>query len=272
MVMRISDALREGSRELPPVDLYYLLGFTLGKDRSFLLSHPECRLSLLHRMRWNRVKRRRINGVPAAYLTGEREFYGLSFQVNRHTLIPRPETEILVDEVIRRNPASVLDLGTGSGCIAIALAVHLPRCRITAVDISGRALAVARRNAGRHLPQPRISFVKSDFFSGVRGRQYEIVVSNPPYVREGDVERLDPFVAAHEPRKALYAGSDGLRAYREILSEGGNILQPGGVLVLEISPELRKAVMQIAEREGYEVLKIERDLSGMDRMLVLTPR
>jgi release factor glutamine methyltransferase len=114
--------------------------------------------------------------------------------------------------------------------------------------------------------------VKSDFYSGVGGRRYEIVVSNPPYVREGDVERLDPSVAAHEPRKALYAGPDGLRAYREILGDGRDILQPGGVLVLEISPELCEAVMQIAERERYEVLKIERDLSGMERMLVLTPR
>jgi release factor glutamine methyltransferase len=269
---RIADALREGSCDLSPVDLYYLLGFILDKDRSFVLSHPEFRLSLRQRIRWRRVKRRRVRGVPAAYLTGEREFYGLSLHVNRHTLIPRPETELLVDEVIRRNPVSVLDLGTGSGCIAVALAVHLDHCMITAVDISRRALAVARRNARHVAPHRPIDFVHSDFFSRIDDCRYEVVVSNPPYVREGDVEGLDPSVAAFEPHRALYAGPDGLRAYRRILAEGKNVLNPRGVLVVEISPELSGTVQELAEREGYTKLKIERDLSGMERMMVLTPR
>jgi release factor glutamine methyltransferase len=269
---RIGDALREGSCDLATIDLYYLLGFILGKDRSFLLSHPEIRLTLCQWTRWRRVKRRRIRGVPAAYLTGEREFYGLSFRVNRHTLIPRPETELLVDEVIRRDPLSALDLGTGSGCIAVALARHLPRCRVTAVDVSRRALAVARRNARRHVPGSSIDFVHGDFFSGLDGRRYEIVVSNPPYVREGDVERLDPSVAAYEPHRALYAGPDGLQAYRRILVEGRNVLLPGGVLVVEISPELSERVQKLADRAGYRKLKVEKDLSGMERMIVLAPR
>jgi release factor glutamine methyltransferase len=272
VAMRIADALREGSRDLGPVDLYYLLGFILGKDKCFLLSHPELELSLPQRVQWRRVKRRRMRGVPAAYLTGEREFYGMSFRVNRHTLIPRPETELLVDEVRRRNPASVLDLGTGSGCITIALARHLPRCRITAVDISRKALGVARRNARRLVPHRPIDFVHGDFLSGLEERRYEIIVSNPPYVREGDVEVLDPSVAAYEPHGALYAGPDGLRAYRRILAGGKKVLVPGGVLVVEISPEVSEKVQELAEGQGYRQLKIERDLSGMERMLVLAPR
>jgi len=269
MGMSIADALGEAKGELNPSDLYYLLGYSLRRDRTFLLSHPEYEISHLEWLRWRRMKRRRIKGMPAAYLTGEKEFYGISFHVNRHTLIPRPETELLVDEVIHRHPASVLDMGTGSGCIAVALAMHLPGCRITAVDISRRALAMARRNALRHVGPGQIQFVRSEYFNRIGSARYEVIVANPPYVREGDVEQLEPSVAAYEPGVALYAGRDGLQAYRHILREGSNYLVPGGAIILEIAPDLSTKVQELAREYGYRKEKMERDLSGMVRMIVL---
>jgi release factor glutamine methyltransferase len=208
--------------------------------------------------------------VPAAYLTGEKEFYGLCFRVNRHCLIPRPETELIVDEVINRNPAALLDMGTGSGCIALACAHHIPSCTVTAVDISRRALSMARKNAIR-LGCMNISFLRSDYFSSLPPTRYDVIATNPPYVREGDVKTLSPDVAAYEPGIALYGGGDGLMAYRTILRNARDFLFPGGVLVLEISPELSEAVQRMAEHYAYRMVKLSRDLGGHERMLVLAP-
>jgi release factor glutamine methyltransferase len=253
---------------LPAVDLYYLLSHAVGRSREFILAHPEHRVGLRSFLRWRRMRRRRLRGVPAAYITGEKEFYGLRFKVNRHTLIPRPETELLVDEILRRNPASLLDMGTGCGCIAVAAAYHLPSCSVTAVDVSKRALAVAALNSISLLGK-RITFFQSDYFSSLRSQQYELIASNPPYVREGDDETLSPEVAAYEPLSALYGGKDGLHAYRIILNNARDFLMPQGVLVLEISPEISQAVQHMAKACGYRIEQIARDLGDHVRMLVL---
>ena len=264
----LGDILVRDRKKLRAVDLYYLLAHAVGKSKEFILSHPEYRVGLVALIRWRRMCRRRLRGIPAAYLTGEKEFYGLVFRVNRHTLIPRPETELIVDEIIKRNPNSLLDMGTGSGCIAVAAAHHLPSCRVTAVDISRKALSVAARNSIRLLNHS-ITFIRSDYFSTLPSGRYEIIVSNPPYVREGDVERLSPEVAAYEPSAALYGGKDGLHAYRRILRNARDFLTPTGVLILEIPPEISKAMQHMAKAYGYRIEQLARDLGGHERMIVL---
>jgi len=266
----LGDILARDRDKLPMVDLYYLLAHAIRRNREFILAHPEYRVDLPSLIRWRRMRRRRLRGIPAAYLTGEKEFYGLIFRVNRHTLIPRPETELVVDELIKRNPASLLDMGTGSGCIAVATAHYLPACRITAVDISRKALSMAAQNSIQLRGTP-ISFIRSDYFSSLPSDRYEIIASNPPYVRVGDVETLSPEVAAYEPSAALYGGIDGLDAYRIILNDAPSFLTPGGVLVLEISPEISEAVQYMAKRYGYRIEQLARDLGSHERMIVLVP-
>jgi release factor glutamine methyltransferase len=247
-----------------------LLGFVLQRDREYLFTHPEHEITSRELRRYRRVESRRLKGMPTAYITGVKEFYALPFRVNRHTLIPRPETEILVDEVIRRGPQSVLDMGTGCGCIGVAVSHHLPHCAVTALDISGRALRIARINARNLARTAEMAFLRSDFFSRLRGQRFDILVSNPPYVVEDDCSLLDSQVAAYEPAKALYGGRDGLDAYRAILGEGRDYLNNRGVLVLEISPQNSVQVQELAASGGYRVEKLSPDLSGNDRMLVLS--
>lgn len=264
--------LLEGSRgELNHVDLYCLVGHAIGKSREFILAHPEHEVSLCSSIRFKRMKGRRLRGVPVAYLTGEKEFFALTFRVNRYTLIPRPETELIVEEVISRHPKSMLDMGTGSGCIAVSIARYLPECSVTAVDISGRALSVARRNSVRLLGPDRIRFIKSDYFSALPEDRYDVIASNPPYVRAGDVKLLSPEVADYEPAGALYGGEDALHAFRIILGGAKDFLSSKGVLVLEISPEISSEVQTLSGQNGYRVEKVEKDLSGSDRMVVLMP-
>lgn len=267
----IGQLLEDSQGELNHVELYYLIGHAIGKSREFILAHPEHEVSLRSIVRFNRMKRRRIRGVPSAYLTGEKEFYALTFSVNRFTLIPRPETELIVDEVIRRHPKRMLDMGTGSGCIAVSVAGCLPECSVTAVDISRRALSVARRNSTRLLGPNRVSFIRSDYFSALPANRYDIIASNPPYVRAGDVEGLSAEVAAYEPSGALYGGEDGLHAFRTILGGARDYLSSTGVLVLEVSPEISREVQTMSGQNGYRVEKVEKDLSGNERMVVLVP-
>lgn len=265
----VLDVIREASGLLPPADTYYLLGFALNRPKEFLLTYPEYELEDQELKSWYSVRERRIGGEPAAYITGFREFYSLSFRVNRHTLIPRPETELLVDEVIRRKPGTLLDVGTGSGCIAVAVSYHLHECRITAVDVSDEALKIARENASRLLRQHSITFIRSNYFENLSDERFDAIVSNPPYVRSGMMKDLEREVAHFEPAVALDGGSDGLAAYRTLLGEGGRFLMPGGVMMLEISPELREEVEKLARRKGYRTVEVEKDLSGHDRMMVL---
>jgi release factor glutamine methyltransferase len=267
---QLGDILAYGKARLTPADVYYLITHVTGRSKAFIHTHPEHAIGLFALLKWRRMVRRRCNGVPASYLTGEKEFYGLRFTVNRHCLIPRPETELIVEEVIGRNPSTLLDMGTGSGCIALASACHVPTCRVTAVDISRRALSLARQNAAR-LGCMNVTFLRSDYFSSLPSNRYDIIASNPPYVREGDITALSPDVAAYEPGIALYGGSDGLDAYRTILGNARDFLSPGGVLVLEISQELSDSVQHMAGHFAYRVEKRVQDLAGHERMLVLSP-
>jgi release factor glutamine methyltransferase len=263
--------LRESARSLDPLDAQVLLSHVTGRSKEYLLTHTDHLLTRRAYRRWRRVRAERERGRPVAYITGEREFYGLPFLVDERVLVPRPETETLVDEIVRLSPDSLLDVGTGSGCIAVASAYTLPGCSVTGADRSGRALAVARENAHAILGKRCIRLIRSDYFTGLRGIAFEAIVSNPPYVKRADLERL-PVEVRHEPVVALDGGPDGLDSYRVLVGRAHRYLEEGGWLALEIDPPLLSSLLRLEGMERFTVERVARDLSGRERVIVLRLR
>jgi release factor glutamine methyltransferase len=213
------------------------------------------------------VKRRRA-GEPIQYITGETEFYGLPFRVTPDVLIPRPETEHLVEKVIklasRFEQARIVDVGAGSGAIAVALAHKLPHAQITATDICSRALAVARKNA--KLNEVDLRFLEGDLLASVAGERFEIVVSNPPYVPETDRATLSVEVRDYEPALALFAGDDGLDVYRRLIPAAFDALIPGGYVALEIGYGQSKAITELLACAGFAQIEFVPDLQNIPRV------
>jgi release factor glutamine methyltransferase len=219
---------------------------------------------------FRRLVERRIAGAPLSQLTGTREFWSIPFEVTASVLAPRPETEGLVEKVLElssREAETILDVGTGSGCIAIALAKELPRAALTAVDVSERALAVARRNAARHRARS-VVFMRSDLFSAFRGTgvRFDFIVSNPPYVSRAEWETLPADVRDFEPRRALLAGESGLELIERLVRRAGTFLRPGGYLVFEIGEGQRDKVLGLFGRRWTEI-ETAWDLAGRPRVI-----
>ena len=218
---------------------------------------------------------RRADREPLQYLLGSQEFCGLELSVSPAVLIPRPETELLVDAVVGHCGASddsvVIDIGTGSGCIAVAVAKQVPRARVFAVDLSTDALAVAHANAVRHQVQERVTFLEGDLFSPLRNvlpGEADVIVSNPPYIAEPDWRNLEPEVASYEPRLALDGGSDGLMAYRRLLHEAWAWLVPGGYVMVEVGHGQSEEVRVLAQSsKRYRHLETRKDAAGIERVL-----
>jgi len=219
---------------------------------------------------FRRLIERRLAGAPLSYLTGRKEFWSIPIEVSASVLVPRPETEGLVEKVLelsRREAEAILDVGTGSGCIAIALAKELPRAAITAVDISERALAVARRNAAREKAR-HIEFLKSNLFAAFRGtgRKFDFIVSNPPYVSRAEWEALPLDVKAFEPKRALFAGESGLDVIERLVRRAGSFLRPGGYLIFEIGEGQREQVLGLFAKRWTEI-ETAWDLAGKPRVI-----
>ena len=215
---------------------------------------------------------RRCRREPVAYILGEREFWGLPFEVTRDVLIPRPETELIVEEALvafggGTPPATVIDVCTGSGCLAVTLAREFGGAEFIATDISEAALDVARRNAQRHHVAPRIAFRAADLFDGISARA-DLIVSNPPYVARRDESTLAPEVRDHEPHVALFAGDDGLEVYRRLLPLAQQRLTRNGRLVIEIGQHQADPVIGIAEAAGLQLDHTRQDLQGITRTMV----
>ena len=213
---------------------------------------------------------RRRTGEPIQHIIGEAEFYGLSFRVNRDVLIPRPETEHMVEKTIAlatdfKHPR-IVDVGTGSGAIAMTLALKLPAAEIYATENSAPALAVARQNAERNGVVDRVRFLEGDLLNPVAGQHFEIVVSNPPYVPEGDRDALSVEVRDYEPAQALFAGPDGLDVYRRLIPAAFDALVPGGFLVLEIGYGQQAAIHALLKKEGFTAIEFTADLQGIPRV------
>ena len=217
---------------------------------------------------------RRAGREPTAYIRGVQEFYGRAFHVGPGVLIPRPETELLVDEVrsvlAGRAAPRVADIGTGSGCLAVTVALECPEATVVATDISAAALHIARTNAGAYGVSARVSFVETSFLTGVAGR-FDLVVTNPPYVPESDAPLLAPEVAGHEPATALFGGPDGLRDVRVIVALAATALAPGGALVMEIGAGQWPTVRTVLEEAGLGThAHVRHDLQGIPRAVVAT--
>lgn len=262
----VAQALHEARAQgVDRLDAQLLLAAALGQPRSWLLAHDDAELPAPQRERFAAHCERRTRGEPLAYLLGEKEFHGLTLQVGPDVLVPRPDTETLVDwalELLRDGPArpEVLDLGTGSGAIALAIAHAHPAARICATDISAAALAVARANGERLGIE--VEWLRADWWAQLAGRRFDLVVSNPPYVAAGD-----PHLAAlgHEPQGALAAGADGLSALRAISARAGAHLHRGSWLLLEHGHDQADAVQAMLAEAGFGAIETRTDLGGRPR-------
>jgi release factor glutamine methyltransferase len=257
------------------LDARLLAQRVLGWDAARLLASGDEPASQAFLSAYEPLVDRRAGREPMAYILGMQEFWGLPFEVTPAVLVPRPETEIVVEAALELMPADaagrIADVGTGSGCLAVALARERPAAQVIAIDTSEDALAVAARNAARHHVADRIEFVRSDLLSAphLADRPIDLIVANPPYVAESDRETLPPEVRDHEPAAALFAGRDGLAIIRRLAAESASTLKPGGVLIFEIGFGQADAVRGlISATAGLKMVSVRSDLQGIPRTIV----
>ncbi len=284
--MEIKELLRMGVDKLgereylnPTLDALLILEFLLNVDRSYLYTHGDRVVSdeIVDKYVYF-IEKRKI-GYPLSYLLKEKDFYDLSFYIDEGVLVPRPDTEILVDWIIntaiekyQNRPINIVDLGTGSGCIGITLAYHLKNAVIYAVDLDNKALEVTEKNILRYKLNNRVVLCNGDMFDGIKSLQLEgkvdIIVSNPPYIPSQVIEGLQVEVRKYEPRKALDGGSDGLDFYRRIIPESKIYLNKSGILAFEIGYSQGEIVKKLFIEEGFCNVEIIKDLQGLDRVVV----
>lgn len=253
--------------------------FALSCDRAYLYAHSERELTADEITRYEVALSERIRGVPAQYITGYQEFWGLDLIVTPAVLIPRPETEHVIETVLElakahrnsgppvpRQILRIIDVGTGSGCIALALAHELPEAEIHAADISSDALEIAHLNAARHQLEGRIHFCEADLLAGFEDNSFDFIVSNPPYVGESEADEVQLEVRRFEPRNAVFAGPTGLEIIARLIPQAHEALRPGGWLVLEISGTIVEGVKQLLK--GWAEIRIVNDLQGIPRVVV----
>ena len=260
------------SANLAALDAEVLARQVLGWDRARFLTDSNEAATSVFLLRYEPLVARRERREPVSYILGTREFWGLEFEVGPDVLIPRPETEFIVEETLaivgKGGHPLIVDVGTGSGCIAISLAREIPGARVIATDLSRHALGVARRNAERHQVAERITFLETSFLDGIE-EQVDIIVSNPPYVPSVSQLGLTPEVRDYEPAVALFGGEDGLEGLRSVLDGATAKLTPGGMLVMEFGCGQDDGVADLVSRaRGLEVVKIRHDLQNIPRTVV----
>jgi len=252
----------------PRLNAETLLMFVLGRDRAYLHAHPERELTADESTRYEQALTQRATGIPAQYITGHQEFWGMDFIVTPAVLIPRPETEHLIETVLplARQLAGprIVDVGTGSGCIALALAKELRNAQIHATDISPAALEVAQSNAFRLQLQDRVQFQQADLLNGFEPTSIDFVVSNPPYVGRSEQDQVQLEVRKFEPPQAVFAGETGIEIIAQLVPQAWTVLKPGGWLVVEISGTIVKLVE--AELDGWGEVSVKKDLQRISRV------
>jgi release factor glutamine methyltransferase len=283
--LTIAEALREASTRLrvaglaePRREAGTLLSHALGRDQTFLILHADESLNGAQVANFRACVERRAAGEPFQYIAGRQEFYGLEFEVGPAVLIPRPETELLVEkalELLQGTAAPLLcDVGTGSGCISVVLLHERGDARGFALDLSPAALAFAARNAARHGVEGRLRLLVSDCFEALRAEEqrelrFDLIASNPPYIAEADLAGLQKEVREHEPRVALTPGGDGLSVIRRLVAEAPEFLKPGGHLLIEIGFDQHEQVARLIDPKVWTLLDIYTDLQGIPRTVAL---
>jgi release factor glutamine methyltransferase len=280
MTFSIGEAIKAGAQQLRAGgvaewqrDAASLLAHLLDRDRTFIIAHAGDALNDEQSESFQSLIERRAVGEPLQYITGHQEFFKLDFEVTPAVLIPRPETELIVEsalELLRDyHEPRIADIGTGSGCLAISLLYEHPAARVVAIDVSPAALRVAQRNADRHGVADRLELLASDALTAVDARGlFDLIVSNPPYVAEAEMKTLQPEVN-HEPRSALVAGPDGLSIIRRLLDETRPLLRRGGHFVFEIGFGQSEAVQPLIDQRIWELIEIRADLQKIPRVFVL---
>lgn len=276
--MRLGEYERQMARQLteagvdsPRLCARLLCAHALGLDKLGVALAPELELDEAEAARLAALAARRATGEPLAHITGSREFFGRDFRVTRHTLVPRPETELLVEaalELLPSGPVAFADLGTGSGCIGITLACERPRWRGVLLEKSKEALAVARENAAAHLPgeDARLAFVRGDLFAPpLASRALDLVISNPPYIGEGERARVMDEVLRFEPASALFSPAGGLAHLTAVCEAARRLLRPGGLLIMEHGAGQGAAVRGLLVRQGFTGIETRLDLAGLER-------
>jgi release factor glutamine methyltransferase len=265
--------------DTPVLDSQVLIAHILGKSRTWVLAHPQARLSPEQYQNLDALAKRVANGVPLPYVLGSWEFYGLDFKVTPDVLIPRPETELLVEQAINwlhANPQRrwAADIGTGSGCLAVSLAVNVTNLQIIAGDISPEALEVARYNAKKHGVATQLDIIQSDLLHDLQPpsqERFDIICANLPYIPSGMLQKLD--VSLREPHQALDGGEDGLDFFRRLLKQAPSKLAPGGLLLLEIEASLGASVSDLAKKAfPQSINQLLTDLAGLDRLVMVELR
>jgi release factor glutamine methyltransferase len=279
--MRVKEAMQSAIRRLqeaqvgsPRLNAETLLMFVLGCDRAYLYAHDERVLSADEQLRYDEALTQRAHGIPAQYITGHQEFWGMDLLVTPAVLVPRPETEHLIETVLELAGAEggrggerlrIIDVGTGSGCIALALAQELPTAEVEATDVSEEALEIARGNASRHNLQQRVRFRRCDLLGEFEAASFDFVVSNPPYVGRWDAETVEAQVRKFEPEAAVFAGETGMEVIERLLPQARSALKPGGWLVMEIGHSSRGRVEPLVE--DWAEARFIPDLQGIARVL-----
>ncbi|MBE5881624.1 MAG: peptide chain release factor N(5)-glutamine methyltransferase [Lachnospiraceae bacterium] len=273
--MRYADLYAQGKAllekaeiEEAALDARLLLEHVCETDRTTLFAHPEKEVTAEQQKCYEELIAKRSEHIPLQHLTGQQDFMGLTFGVNEHVLIPRQDTEILVEEVMRdlHDGVNILDMCTGSGCILLSLLHYSNDTTGVGVDLSEEALKVAQANAERLGKESRVRFVQSNLFEAL-DEQFDIIVSNPPYIRTDVIEMLMPEVRDHDPRMALDGMADGLFFYRKIIDEAGNYLKRGGQLFFEIGHDQAEEVSTLMREHGYKEIEVKKDYAGLDRVV-----
>ncbi|MCS6775633.1 MAG: peptide chain release factor N(5)-glutamine methyltransferase [Chloroherpetonaceae bacterium] len=262
--------LKEAGIETPRMEAQLLLAQALGVPRSAVLAETYPPPDPAQLAAFDQLVRARARRTPLAYLRGTQEFYGLDFEVTPAVLIPRPETELLVEIALEhlpgQQPAWIADAGTGSGCIVTSILAHRPAVRAIATDCCTDALRVAQRNAILHAVAPRVRYVCTDFLSGLQG-PFQIILSNPPYIPAPEIPDLPPEVRLSEPRAAIDGGQDGLNAYRRLIPQGARLLCPEGLMAVEVARGQASTVADFMKRAGLTRVEIRPDLAGIPRIV-----
>ena len=276
MKISIAEALREAAQVLNNAgvpearrEAGSLLSFVIAKDRTFLISHADDELNDAQVDQFREAVERRAAGEPLQYVTGVQDFFGREFRVTPDVLIPRPETELLVEAALETPAISICDVGTGSGCIALTLLCERDDARAVAIDKSAAAIEIAKYNAQKLSVADRVEFVVSDCFESLDAEQFDLIVSNPPYVAAAVLDGLQREVRDHEPRIALSPGGDGLSIIRRLIQESPQFLKPNGHLLMEIGFDQGEAVQHLIDPNVWELLEVRPDLQCIPRIVML---